>query len=146
MLDILGALSFATGAAEELLSIVEKWKKAFEEKCDQARALESELDRLKNQAAERGNWSVQINRFVIESSFAKAQREEIDRARKELAYPPMASLHEGYSVILEELDEFWEEIRKKPLERNVEAMWKELVQVAAMAQRTAEDLKLGGGE
>ena len=63
---------------------------------------------------------------------------EIKRARKKHA--PLNSAHEGYAVILEELDEFWEEVRKKREARNKQAMYNELVQIAAMAQRTAEDV------
>jgi hypothetical protein len=50
----------------------------------------------------------------------------------------IASRHEAYSVILEELDEFWEEVKKQRPDDG--AMLKELVQVAAMAVRAAEDL------
>ena len=55
---------------------------------------------------------------------------------------PINSAHEGYAVILEELDEFWEQVRKKRINQDHSEMLSELVQVGAMAQRTAEDLKL----
>lgn len=70
--------------------------------------------------------------------FADLQRHEIESARAK--HRPINSAHEGYSVILEELDEFWEEVRKKRSERSRERMVAELVQIAAMAQRTAEDV------
>lgn len=54
-------------------------------------------------------------------------------------YPPVASVHEGYAIILEELDEFWEICKLKPANRGTEAMRRELIQVAAMAIRTLED-------
>lgn len=57
-------------------------------------------------------------------------------------HQPMNSSHEAYAVILEELDEFWEEVRKKRAERSSAAMFKELIQVAAMAIRATSDLKL----
>ena len=72
--------------------------------------------------------------------FADLQRQEIEAARSK--HRPINSAHEGYSVILEELDEFWEEVRKKRSERSLERMVAELVQIAAMAQRTAEDVCL----
>lgn len=72
--------------------------------------------------------------------FADLQRQEIEAARSK--HRPINSAHEGYSVILEELDEFWEEVRKKRSERSRERMVAELVQIAAMAQRTAEDVIL----
>lgn len=43
---------------------------------------------------------------------------------------PIKSPHEGYAILLEELDEFWEEVKKK--EHDPVAMRKELVQLAAM--------------
>jgi NTP pyrophosphatase (non-canonical NTP hydrolase) len=66
--------------------------------------------------------------------------EELERARAKNA--PMNSLHEGYAVILEELDEFWDEVKKKKGERNTTHLLQELVQVAAMCQKTAEDVVL----
>ena len=45
----------------------------------------------------------------------------------------MSSAHEGYAVILEELDELWGEIKLKSLYRSQEKMRKEAIQVAAMA-------------
>jgi hypothetical protein len=60
---------------------------------------------------------------------------EVVRARAK--HPPINSLHEGYAVILEELDEFWEEVRAQQFDPH--RSYHELVQVAAMAQRTAED-------
>lgn len=57
-------------------------------------------------------------------------------------HPPLHSAHEAYSVILEKLDEFWEEIKKKEKVRSVFLMRCELVQIAAMACRTILDLNL----
>lgn len=54
---------------------------------------------------------------------------------------PMASAHEGWAVIKEELDELWDEVRKGgSLPRNAEAMRHEAIQVAAMAVRFAIDI------
>lgn len=50
------------------------------------------------------------------------------------------SAHEGYAVILEELDELWDEVRKKYNERDHIAMYNELIQIAAMAYRMSEDI------
>ena len=74
------------------------------------------------------------------SKFSTMVEAEIAFARRE--YAPINSAHEGYSVILEELDEFWEQVRLERGDRSKEKMVSELVQVAAMAQRTAEDLSL----
>jgi hypothetical protein len=55
-------------------------------------------------------------------------------------YRPMASAHEGWAVLREEVDELWDEVKKKPSQRSTYAMYNELVQIAAMAQRMAEDV------
>ena len=71
-----------------------------------------------------------------ESGFATDIRRELERARAK--HPPINSAHEGYAVILEELDEFWETCRLQiPAP---ERAYRELVQIAAMAERTAEDV------
>jgi hypothetical protein len=54
----------------------------------------------------------------------------------------MNNQHEAYAVILEELEEFWDECKKKPQNRTPVAMRYELIQVAAMAVRTIIDLDL----
>lgn len=72
------------------------------------------------------------------NDFVGDVRWELARARD--LHQPINSSHEGYAVILEELDEFWEEVRKKRSQRDPEKMWAELVQIAAMAQRVAEDV------
>jgi hypothetical protein len=71
------------------------------------------------------------------SFFAQAVEVEVADARRK--HNRINSVHEGYAVILEELDEFWEQVRKRSEQRDQAEMWMELVQVAAMAQRTAED-------
>lgn len=53
-------------------------------------------------------------------------------------YGPLKTTHEAYAVILEELDEFWDEVKGK----QSATMHFELIQVAAMAIRTIYDLKL----
>jgi hypothetical protein len=53
---------------------------------------------------------------------------------------PLNSAHEGYAVILEELDELKAEVWKKPINRDREVMAKEAIQVAAMALRFLVDV------
>ncbi len=62
----------------------------------------------------------------------------LDDVRSELLsavdkFPRLYSDHEGYSVILEELDELWDDIKSK--DATIEDKRKEAVQVAAMAVR-----------
>lgn len=63
---------------------------------------------------------------------------ELLRARN--SHRGIVSMHEGYAVIKEEFDEFWEEVKTKHPDR--EKVLEELTQVAAMCQRFAEDLEL----
>jgi hypothetical protein len=53
---------------------------------------------------------------------------------------PMVNLFEAYGVLLEEIDELGEEVKKKPENRNKEWMAKEAVQVAAVSVRTLAEL------
>ena len=63
--------------------------------------------------------------------------DELRRAQQK--HGPVASPHEGYAIIAEELDEFWQQVKKKPHKRDQRNMAEELVQVAAMAIRTLID-------
>jgi hypothetical protein len=71
--------------------------------------------------------------------FPDAVAAELERARAK--HPArQSSLHEGYAVLLEEVDELWEQVKKRASERDWPNILLELVQIAAMAQRTAEDV------
>lgn len=72
------------------------------------------------------------------SAVVSGIEDELARAKKN--HGPIASLHEGYGVILEEVEEFWAEVRKK---KSTPARVKaELEQIAAMAIRVIEDCGL----
>ena len=64
--------------------------------------------------------------------------EELNDARQK--YPEFNSAHEGYAVLKEEVDELWDEIKKKPRERDWDLIRDEATQVAAMAIRLIEDI------
>jgi len=57
-------------------------------------------------------------------------------------HPKFNSAHEGWAIIKEELDELWEEVRKKKISRSKELMEKEAIQIAAMAIRFIVDVCL----
>ena len=63
--------------------------------------------------------------------------DEYTRAQK---WPAMNSAHEGYRVILEEVDELWDEIKLGQNARYLDKMTKEAAQVAAMAVRFLVDI------
>lgn len=69
------------------------------------------------------------------------QEAAIELSQAQAKFPPFNSGHEGYAVILEELDELWTEIRSNQttLGRN-DRMRKEAIQVAAMALRFLVDM------
>ena len=69
-------------------------------------------------------------------SFADAVAAEVQRARS--LHGDYNSLHEGYAVLMEKVEEFWEEVRKKSAKRKLADAYKELTHVAAVAQRIAE--------
>lgn len=52
------------------------------------------------------------------------------------------SAYEGYGVLLEEVDELWEEVRKKKQDRRRENLEEEAAQVGAMAMRFIVDICL----
>lgn len=73
---------------------------------------------------------------------ATSERDTIIMVQSELLcarirFPAFNSAHEGYAVILEELDEAWDEIKRNDLA----AARKEMIQVAAMALRFLLDVE-----
>ncbi len=71
--------------------------------------------------------------------------EVLDEVHKEVRgaaakHKPLNSPHEAFAVMAEEVDEVWDEVRKRTLDKP--AMRRELIQVAAMAVRAIVDLKL----
>jgi hypothetical protein len=55
-------------------------------------------------------------------------------------FPVFNSAHEGYAVLAEEVDELWDHVKMKQGSRDIDAMRKEAVQIAAMAIRFATDI------
>lgn len=52
-------------------------------------------------------------------------------------WPAFNSAHEGFAVLKEEVDELWDHVKTNQKKRDLHAMRKEAVQVAAMAMRFA---------
>jgi len=69
---------------------------------------------------------------------ASAARAEAYRAAE--LFSPFNSAHEGYAVLLEEVEELWEEVKKNSKVRSKEKMREEAIQVAAMGIRFALDV------
>lgn len=68
-----------------------------------------------------------LTEVVAELAFARAN------------FNPHNSAHEGYAVLLEEVDELWTEVKVNQKRRDPAKMRKEAIQVAAMAIRFAEE-------
>ena len=83
------------------------------------------------------------------SEFAKMVRAELIAARVKFEAADIGYRHGKphyfYAVILEELEEFWELVRSDAADKSPDGkmeMLKELIQIGAMAQRAAEDMRL----
>lgn len=55
-------------------------------------------------------------------------------------HPRWASAHEGIALLFEEIWELWDEVRKRRDARDLDAMRREAIQVAAMAVRFVEEI------
>ncbi len=72
-----------------------------------------------------------------EKAFLEVRSELEDATMK---FPPLCSAHEGYAIILEELDELKEEVFTNQKRRTVSKMMEEARHVAAMAIRFMVDI------
>lgn len=80
----------------------------------------------------------------------KANKEDYEQTTKEVLaevlraktmFPvDFVNQHEGYAVILEEIDELWDEVKKNQRNYDLAAMRKEAIQCAAMCIRFATEL------
>lgn len=82
------------------------------------------------------NWDQGIVFLKIQN----AVRAELEKATAN--YGPMVSEHEAYAIMLEEFDELWDEIKKKPSVRSKEKMAEEAIQCMAMLARFIIDCQL----
>jgi hypothetical protein len=66
----------------------------------------------------------------------------LELMRAKAKHPKQNSLHEGYAVLLEEVDEFWDLVKRQTSDRDPAEVLTELIHIAAMAARCAEDAGL----
>lgn len=64
--------------------------------------------------------------------FVKVEK-ETDKAVK--THGDYHSLHEGYAILLEEVDELWDIVRMKKKNRKLDSINKELIQIASCAYK-----------
>ena len=55
-------------------------------------------------------------------------------------FPKFNGAHEGYAVLLEEVDELWDEVKLNHSDRSKRRMREEAIQIAAMAMRFIMDV------
>lgn len=72
---------------------------------------------------------------VLRTDVVGAVTDELNNAIA--AWPAFNSAHEGFAVLAEEVDELWEHVKTNQRKRDLKAMRKEAIQVAAMAMRFA---------
>lgn len=72
------------------------------------------------------------------AGFLEEVQKETNEARAK--HGPHRSLHQSYGLLCEEVAEFFDEVRLKSENRNPEAVLRELIQVASVCQKAAEDL------
>ena len=77
--------------------------------------------------------------MITADGFLDLVQTECVLARAEHA--PMTSLHEAHSIIMEEFEEFWDEIKKKHSAQDATKIIRELIQVAAMTCCAVVDLQ-----
>ena len=65
---------------------------------------------------------------------------EDEYTRAAATFPPFNSAHEGFAILAEEVDELWGHVKVNQKRRDLAAMRKEALQVAAMALRFALDV------
>ena len=83
------------------------------------------------------------NRQRAVADAALSQIEE-EFSRASALFGSFRSAHEGYAILLEEVDELWDEVKGKRSPENYQLMINEAVQVGAMALRFIVDMKTRG--
>lgn len=63
---------------------------------------------------------------------------ELTQALK--SWPKFNTAHEGFAILMEEVDELWSHVKTNQKKRDLKAMRKEAIQVAAMALRFAHEV------
>lgn len=76
---------------------------------------------------------------MIRDAIYKALNSELERSYRRFPLK-INSFHEGYAILLEEVDELWAEIKKQEKDRDLRELKNELIQVAAVSLRMLNDL------
>jgi hypothetical protein len=94
--------------------------------------MSAEQERANNEAMAPA-LTMMSNEEAVALAFA-----ELKSARNN--WPAFNSAHEGWGVLSEEMDELWDHVKTNQRRRDLRAMRKEAIQVAAMALRFAVEV------
>lgn len=101
--------------------------------------LNAPTERLVQELERRDFVCVAVGKPASAASHAvRAMQKELTQAMDN--WPSFNSAHEGYAVLLEEVEELWAHVKTNQKRRNIDGMRKEAIQVAAMAIRFAADV------
>lgn len=91
------------------------------------------FDKLKRYIPKEENMTTPIEIGIVSEVMS-----EYEKASAKFA--PFNSAHEGFAVLAEEVDELWDHVKTNQTKRDIEAMRREAIQIAAMAIRFAVDV------
>ncbi len=81
-----------------------------------------------------------MNRYEAKQKALDLITKEYEKAAAEK--PPYNSPHEAYAILLEEVEEFWAEVKKKEELHDLDRMAEEVKQIGAVAMRILTDVCL----
>ena len=76
----------------------------------------------------------------LERDASALARVGVELTKARARFSDFNSVHEGYAVLLEEMDELWEVVRTKSGDRTRAQLQEEAIQIAAMAIRFLVDV------
>lgn len=133
---ICNELQEALRARDEWRKLAETRNEQTEQLCDRINQLEKLCDDVTRQrdAYRETALRSEVRAELLDPSAVALIIEELERATEK--FGRFKSAHEGYAVLLEEVDELWQEVKSN----NRDGQEEEAIQVAAMALRYLHDL------
>ena len=130
------SMTYQDSDVAELKSRLDNWEPTWDQKYA---AFDEAVRAMLVAAISEHEGKMPRNEVVIDTAIGMV-REEVENAMT--LWPPMHSAHEGYAVIIEEMDELWDHVKTNQKHRDLGKMRKEAIQLAAMATRFVIDVTL----